>query len=44
MVTGVAVLAWVWGTSAAAWTWYALIGSGVTVLVALGASVIIDRR
>ena len=43
MIVGVCVLAWVWGTGAAAWTWYALIGSSVTVAVALVSSVIIDR-
>jgi SSS family solute:Na+ symporter len=43
MITGVLVLAWVWGTGAAAWTWYALIGSSVTVGVALLASLAFDR-
>lgn len=44
MIAGVAVLAWVWGTGAAAWTWYALIGSSVTVGVALLASAALDRK
>ncbi|HEY0876106.1 MAG TPA: sodium:solute symporter [Vicinamibacterales bacterium] len=44
MVAGVIVLAWVWGTGAAAWTWYALIGSSVTMGVALLTSAALDRR
>jgi SSS family solute:Na+ symporter len=43
MIVGVLVLGWVWGTGAAAWTWYALIGSSVTVGVALLASLVLDR-
>jgi SSS family transporter len=35
MLTGVAVLAWIWWTGATAWTWYAFIGSTVTVATAL---------
>ena len=44
MLAGVVVLGWVWGTGAAAWTWYALIGSSVTVAAALLASLVLDRR
>jgi solute:Na+ symporter, SSS family len=44
MVTGIAVLAWIWGTGATAWTWYALIGSVVTFGVAAALSPIVDRR
>ncbi len=43
MVTGIVVLTAVWWTAAAAWTWYAFIGSTVTVLVALVASAFIDK-
>jgi Na+/proline symporter len=42
MIAGVAVLAWVWWTGATAWTWYAFIGSSVTSLVALAASLFIQ--
>jgi len=35
MVTGMAVLAWVWWTGATAWTWYAFIGAAVTAVVAI---------
>lgn len=44
MASGIAVLTWVWTTGATAWTWYALIGAGVTSLVALAASPLVDRR
>ena len=44
MLTGVGALAWIWTTGATAWTWYALIGSGVTFAVAVLASAIIDRK
>jgi SSS family transporter len=44
MLTGIAVLAWIWGTGAMAWTWYALIGSVVTFGVAAALSPIVDRR
>ncbi|HVH55903.1 MAG TPA: sodium:solute symporter [Vicinamibacterales bacterium] len=44
MLIGIAVLAWVWTTGATAWTWYALIGSGVTFGSAVAASLITDRR
>ncbi|HXG54638.1 MAG TPA: sodium:solute symporter [Vicinamibacterales bacterium] len=43
MITGIAVLGWVWTTGATAWTWYALIGASVTSLVALATSPILDR-
>jgi SSS family transporter len=42
MVAGIVVLTAVWWTAAAAWTWYAFIGSTVTVLVALVASAFIE--
>jgi SSS family transporter len=38
MVSGIAVLIWVWWTAATAWTWYAFVGSSVTFLVAVLAS------
>jgi SSS family transporter len=44
MATGVAVLAWVWGTGATAWTWFALIGAAVTSFVALAVSPVLDRK
>ena len=44
MATGVTVLAWIWVTGATAWTWYALIGSGATILAAAAASAVFDRR
>ena len=44
IVTGVVVLAWVWATGATAWTWYALIGSSVTIVAAAAASAVLDRR
>ncbi len=34
MATGMVVLAWIWSSTPLAWTWYALIGSGVTALTA----------
>ena len=43
MAGGVAVLAWVWWTGAAAWTWYAFIGSSVTFAAALAAVVRASR-
>src|SRR5688572_20240072 len=44
MSAGVAVLGWVWWTGIIAWTWYALVGAGVTSLVALAASPFVDRK
>jgi solute:Na+ symporter, SSS family len=44
MVSGVLVLAWVWWTGAAAWTWYALIGSTVTMAMAGLASLALPER
>ena len=44
MSAGVAVLGWVWSTGIIAWTWYALVGAGVTSLVALAASPLVDRK
>lgn len=44
MATGIVVLAWIWATGATAWTWYALIGSTVTVAVAVAASAVLDRK
>jgi hypothetical protein len=35
MLAGTGVLAWVWWTSAYAWTWYALTGAAVTGAVAV---------
>jgi len=39
MVTGFAVLVWVWWANVVAWTWYALTGAAVTAAVALALSV-----
>jgi len=44
MLSGVAVLAWVWGTGATAWSWYALIGAGVTMATAGIASLVVPER
>jgi Na+/proline symporter len=43
MLTGVAVLAWVWYTGATAWSWFALIGASVTMLVAAIASLVVSE-
>ncbi len=43
MLTGVAVLGWVWGTGATAWSWFALIGASVTMLIAAAASLVISE-
>jgi SSS family transporter len=43
MIAGAVVLAGLWWTAAVAWTWYALIGATITVLVAVSVS-ILDRR
>jgi SSS family transporter len=43
MLTGAAVLVWVWWTGATAWTWYAFIGAAVTAVVALAASRLVRR-
>jgi solute:Na+ symporter, SSS family len=44
MLTGIAVLGWILQTGATAWTWYALIGSSVTFMVAAAASAVVDRK
>jgi SSS family transporter len=44
MASGALVLAWVWGTGAAVWTWYALIGSTVTMAMAGLASMVVRER
>jgi len=44
MLTGIAVLIWVWWTAATAWTWYALVGSAVTFVTALAASFVARER
>jgi solute:Na+ symporter, SSS family len=44
MLSGVAVLIWVWWTAATAWTWYAFVGSSVTFATALAASLIFPRE
>jgi Na+/proline symporter len=36
MAAGFAALLWIWWTGTVAWTWYALLGAGVTATVALG--------
>ncbi len=38
MLTGIAVLIWVWYTAATAWTWYTFIGSVATSTTAIVAS------
>jgi solute:Na+ symporter, SSS family len=40
MVGGIVVLIWVWWTAATAWTWYAFVGSSVTFVVAMLASLV----
>ena len=44
MSAGIAVLGWILKTGATAWTWYALIGSAVTFIAAVAASVVLDRK
>lgn len=44
MLSGVAVLGWVWGTAATAWSWFALIGASVTMLTAALASLVLRER
>jgi len=44
MLVGVAVLAWVWGTAATGWSWFALIGAGVTMAAAGLASLVVPER
>ena len=44
MLSGIAVLVWVWWTAATAWTWYAFVGSSVTFGVALAASFVFPRE
>ncbi|MDQ3420167.1 MAG: transporter, partial [Acidobacteriota bacterium] len=44
MLSGVVVLGWVWGTGATAWSWFALIGASVTMLMAAVASLALDGR
>jgi solute:Na+ symporter, SSS family len=44
MLSGTAVLLWVWWTAATAWTWYAFVGSMVTFVAAAVASLVIPRR
>jgi SSS family transporter len=41
MMSGIAVLTWVWWTAATAWTWYAFIGASVTIVCALAASSVV---
>jgi solute:Na+ symporter, SSS family len=40
MITGIAVLFWVWAWTPLAWTWYAFLGAVVTGGVALAASLV----
>jgi SSS family solute:Na+ symporter len=44
MLTGIAVLIWVWWTAATAWTWYALVGSSVTFVTAVATSFILREH
>ena len=44
MMSGIAVLIWVWWTAATAWTWYAFVGSSVTFAAALLMSAIFPRE
>jgi len=44
MLTGVAVLFWIWITGATGWTWYAFVGAGVTSGAALLASSVLPAR
>ena len=43
MMSGIAVLVWVWAGEKTAWTWYAFIGSAVTFLAAWLASFVTPR-
>jgi Na+/proline symporter len=43
MVSGIAVLVWVWAGEKTAWTWYAFIGSAVTFGAAWLASLLVPR-
>ena len=43
MMSGVAVMSWVWWTAAAQWTWWAFIGSSVTFATALAASFVLPE-
>ena len=43
MMSGIAVLVWVWAGGKTAWTWYAFIGSAVTFLAAWLASFVTPR-
>lgn len=40
MVAGLAAVTWCWATGSVAWSWYALVGSATTALVALGLSAV----
>jgi solute:Na+ symporter, SSS family len=44
MLSGIAVMLWVWWTAATAWTWYAFVGSTATFVAAVVASLVIPRR
>jgi SSS family transporter len=44
MAAGIAVMLLVWWTGAAAWTWYAFIGSTVTVVSAVAASWVLPEQ
>jgi SSS family solute:Na+ symporter len=44
MLTGIAVLIWVWWTAATAWTRYALVGSSVTFVTAVATSFILREH
>ena len=42
MAAGIGVLFFVWNSGAVAWTWYAFLGAGVTAIVAVLASLVLD--
>lgn len=44
MIAGAAVLMVVWWTAATAWTWYAFIGSAVTIVVSLVVSAVLPNE
>lgn len=43
VISGIAVMIYVWGWSGVAWQWYTFIGSSVTFLVGYTASVLLER-
>jgi Na+/proline symporter len=44
VITGIAVMVFVWARLDVSWQWYVLIGSSVTFVVGYGASLMLDRK